>query len=73
MNRRIVPAASTAKVRPRTALAMMRKSRRGVWRKVDWTISRPLKETPRPINPNRTTEKVMIPSPPIWKRNRVTI
>ena len=73
MNRRIVPTASMMKVSRRTPLTITMKSRRGVWRKVDWTISRPLKEIPRPIRPKRTTEKVMIPSPPIWKRTSVTI
>jgi hypothetical protein len=40
---------------------------------MDCTISRPLNEIPRPIRPKRTTEKVMIPKPPIWKRTSVTI
>ncbi len=48
-----------------TDFAMARKSRRGVQTKQDWTISRSLNEIPLPIRPKRTTEKVMIPSPPI--------
>ena len=67
MNKTNVPTASLMKVSRKTPLTITMKSRRGVWRNVDWTISRPLKETPRPIRPKRTTEKVMIPKPPIWE------
>ena len=59
------------KVAMRTDFRMTKKSRLGVCRSVLWTISRPLKEMPRPIMPKRKAEKVMIPRPPTWKRTIV--
>jgi hypothetical protein len=47
------------------------KSLVGVCKKVDCTISLPLKEIPRPISTKNTVEKVIIPNPPIWKRKMV--
>jgi hypothetical protein len=71
MKRKRVPRDSIMKVNQRTILAITMKSLRGVWRNVDWTISLPLKESPRPIKTKKTVEKVMIPNPPIWKRKIV--
>jgi hypothetical protein len=67
MNRKRVPMASVNKVTQRTAFAMTIKSLRGVWRNVDWTISLPLKEIPRPINTKKTVENVILAS--IWKED----
>ncbi len=73
MKRSSTPTDSMMNVERMTDLRMKKKSRRGVCRNVLWTISRPLKEIPRPMIPKRKAENVMMPSPPNWKRQmRIT-
>jgi hypothetical protein len=65
MNKKRVPRNSKTNVNQRTDFRITMKFLVGVWRKVDWTISLPLKESPLPIKTKKTVEKVIMPSPPI--------